>query len=209
MRMLTAMMRQFAHPTGVLGQIAGLIMAYRPSNIERNAWAIELLDIQPTDCVFEIGFGPGVAIERLARMTPEGLIYGIDHSIEMVRQATWRNRVAIRQGRVRLGQASACDLPEFDRPLDKVLAVNNVQFWEDSTAVLRAIGARLRVGGQVVFVQQPRGPGVRDADAETAGRDIATKLREAEFADLRVRFKPMKPVAAVAIMARRPNQGRS
>ena len=32
------------------------IMAKRPSNIERSDWGIDLLDIQPTDNVLEIGF---------------------------------------------------------------------------------------------------------------------------------------------------------
>ena len=33
---------QFERPHGTLGQLAGLIMAKRPSNIEPNEWTLEL-----------------------------------------------------------------------------------------------------------------------------------------------------------------------
>jgi hypothetical protein len=55
---------QFRQPHGFLGQIAGLIIANRPSNLERNNWTVDLLDLKPTDNVLEIGFGPGIALKR-------------------------------------------------------------------------------------------------------------------------------------------------
>ena len=55
---------QFKQPHGSLGQVAGFIMAKRPSNIERNQWTLDLLDLRPDDRVLEIGFGPGIAIEK-------------------------------------------------------------------------------------------------------------------------------------------------
>lgn len=54
---------QFGHPRGPLGHLAGWIMGARASNRERSRWAVSLLDIEPTDRVLEIGFGPGLAIE--------------------------------------------------------------------------------------------------------------------------------------------------
>ena len=55
---------QFGKPTGLLGKFAGLIMSKRGSNLERNMWAISLLELQPKDRVLEVGFGPGIAIQR-------------------------------------------------------------------------------------------------------------------------------------------------
>jgi hypothetical protein len=52
---------QFGHPAGVLGGLAGVVMASRGSNRQRNAWTVRQLDIQPTDRVLEIGFGPRLA----------------------------------------------------------------------------------------------------------------------------------------------------
>ena len=47
---------QFSNPHGLLGRLAGTIMAHRPSNQERNRWTVDLLEIQPDDHVLEIGF---------------------------------------------------------------------------------------------------------------------------------------------------------
>ena len=56
---ITAVVRQFGHPRGTAGAMAGWVMALRRSNRRRNAWVVSLLDVQPTDRVLEIGFGPG------------------------------------------------------------------------------------------------------------------------------------------------------
>ena len=40
---------QFKRPHGMLGRLAGWIMASRPSNIRRNLWTVEMLGVRPTD----------------------------------------------------------------------------------------------------------------------------------------------------------------
>ncbi|HZO25985.1 MAG TPA: class I SAM-dependent methyltransferase, partial [Chloroflexota bacterium] len=76
---------QFGHPRGAAGNVAGWVMAHRPSNRQRNAWVAALLDVQPADRVLEIGFGPGLAIAELSRRVgPSGHVYGIDRSDVML-----------------------------------------------------------------------------------------------------------------------------
>src|SRR2546430_8544415 len=89
-RVLRGMVRQFGHPRGIAGRMAGWIMAHRSSNQQRNRWAVALLDVRPTDRVLEIGFGPGLAIAALASRTTQGRVYGIDHSEVMVHRASRR-----------------------------------------------------------------------------------------------------------------------
>ena len=48
---------------GLLGQLAGQVMANRSSNIERNRWMLELMRLKPRDRILEIGYGPGLALE--------------------------------------------------------------------------------------------------------------------------------------------------
>src|ERR1700678_3305532 len=80
-----------AHRTrGAAGRVTAWEMAHRPSNRQRNRWVVSLLDIQPTDRVLELGFGPGVAIAALAR-AGAAHVYGVDHSGVMARQASKRN----------------------------------------------------------------------------------------------------------------------
>jgi len=80
-------------------------------NRKRNAWAISLLDIQPSDQVLEIGFGPGQAIEEMVKLTPTGFVAGIDMSEVMVSQASKRNAAAVRSGHVFLQQRTEAPLP--------------------------------------------------------------------------------------------------
>jgi ubiquinone/menaquinone biosynthesis C-methylase UbiE len=69
---------------------------------------VSLLDVQPTDRVLEVGFGPGIAISELSqRVGPSGHVFGVDRSAVMLEHATRRNAAAIRSGFVTLSQASA------------------------------------------------------------------------------------------------------
>ena len=69
-----------------VGHVAGWIMGRRSSNVARNRWAVQLLDVQSTDRVIELGCGPGVAIAALATRAVRGLVVGVDHSQVMIGQ---------------------------------------------------------------------------------------------------------------------------
>ena len=129
---------QFGNPTGILGKVAGFIMSHRGSNLERIDWAIELLKLKSDDRVLEIGFGPGIAIEKMETIASNGLVYGLDHSTLMYRQASSRNRKAIAAGTIRLFLGSVADIPKFEFQFDKVLDINSFQFWDEPVDRLRA-----------------------------------------------------------------------
>ena len=93
-----AVISQFRRPRGVLGRVAGTIMAKRISNRQRNIWTVSLLDVEPHHRVLEVGFGPGVNIAFLAEKARQGLVIGIDHSPVMLEQASQRNAAAIEAG---------------------------------------------------------------------------------------------------------------
>src|SRR5262245_38279780 len=86
---------QFTRPTGLFGRVVGWILASRSSNRRRNVWSVSLLDVQRHDRVLEIGFGPGIAVREISRIAVDGYVCGLDHSKEMVRQATKRNAAAV------------------------------------------------------------------------------------------------------------------
>lgn len=174
-------------------------MALRPSNRKRNAWAVSLMDVQPSDRVLEIGFGPGIAVREIARRATHGEVVGIDRSAVMRAQAARRNAAAIRAGRVSLTVASVEDLPVFDRTFDKILAVNNMGMWAEPPVRLKELAGLLRSGGLIAIVSQPRVP---DATAETtaaAALEIAVLLEAAGFAAIRVETLNLKPPVACVI----------
>ncbi len=195
-----AVFGQFLRPHGFRGRAAGWVMATRGSNRERNIWAVGLLDVQPHDRVLEIGFGPGIAIQEFARRATNGLVVGVDHSEVMVQQARKRNAAAVRAGRVDLRLGSAEALPRFDAPFDKILAVNSLLFWDDPVARLKELHDRLRPGGQIAIVYQPRGPGSTDEVAARTGRQIAAHLTEVGFIEVRVETLALKPTAVVCVL---------
>src|SRR5260370_6207926 len=93
------------HPRGAAGSVTGWVFAHRPSNRQRNGWAVSLLDVQPAERALEIGFGPGLAVAELGR-AGAGHVYRIYHSGVMLRQAARRNAAALRAGRGTLINAS-------------------------------------------------------------------------------------------------------
>src|SRR5262245_53386487 len=115
---------QFQRPTGTAGHLVGWIMGRRSSNVQRNRWAVELLDVQPKERVIELGCGPGVAVAALATKATGGIVVGVDQSPVMIRQARRRNAAAVRAGRVRLYHTSVENLSNVDGVFDAALAVN-------------------------------------------------------------------------------------
>jgi SAM-dependent methyltransferase len=175
------------------------LMAHRPSNRQRNAWAVSLLDVRPDDRVLEIGFGPGLAIRELARLAGKGYVFGVDHSELMVRRARRLNAEALERGVVDLRLGSVESLPAFDEPFDKILAVNAMMFWGEPVARIQALRRLLRSGGLIAVAHQPRGPGASDETAMANGREIVAAMVQAGFSEVRVETMALKP-AVVCVL---------
>ena len=53
--------------------------AYGRRGTEKHEWTISLLNVEKEDNVLEIGFGPGIAIQRLTQIVQDGKIIGVDY----------------------------------------------------------------------------------------------------------------------------------
>ena len=178
-------------------------MSHRSSNKQRNLWVVSLLDVQPTDRVLEIGFGPGLAIAELSRRATRGTIYGIDHSEVMLQQATKRNVCAIRAQRLKLVRATVEQLPAIGEPLDAVLAVNSLGFWPEPVQRLVELRALLRPNGRIAIATQPRCPGATKETSIQAAREIENLLHQAGFSSTRVETLDLDP-PVVCVLANGP-----
>jgi ubiquinone/menaquinone biosynthesis C-methylase UbiE len=147
--MRNILMRTFGRPQGVLGCLGGIIMAR--SNEGCGAWVADLLDVRPNDNVLEVGFGPGVIIQRLSKLASAGRVAGIDPSQEMVMQTRARNATAIQNGLVDLRRGSVDSLPFDDNSFDKALAINSMQVWPDPSAGLREMRRVMKSGARVAL----------------------------------------------------------
>ncbi len=195
-RLRRGIVAQFHNPTGVAGHVAGWIMGHRASNVARNRWAVELLEIESGDRVLELGCGPGVALAAIADRLLDGVAVGVDQSAVMVRHAQRRNATAIWTGRVHPVQIAVEDLlpvdseregpsptetPPLNEPFDVVLAVNNVGVWDQPSLRLVALRDLMRPGARIALVSQPRCPGATAATSQAAAIELADLLDNAGY----------------------------
>lgn len=194
---------QFRQPRGFWGWVAGRVMQSRGSNRERMVWTVDLLDLKPTDHVLEIGFGPGISTERVARVVTAGRVVGVDHSELMVATARIRVQRAGLDGRVELHAASVANLPKFGADFDKVFAINSFPFWPDKPAHLAALRGAMKPGGAIALTSQPRTPKATAETTEKNGREYERYLKDAGFTDVRLEWKRDLSPPAVCALAKK------
>ena len=85
--MRSILMRMFGRPQGVLGRLGGVIMARM--NADCGAWVSDLLKVGPNDSVLEVGFGPGVVIQRCRSSQQRGM------SRALIRHGRWLSKLGL------------------------------------------------------------------------------------------------------------------
>jgi ubiquinone/menaquinone biosynthesis C-methylase UbiE len=203
MSITTQLISQFGEPRGATGHVVGWVMGHRRSNVERSRWAVGLLGLGPGDRLLEVGCGPGVAIAAAAGRGAH--VVGVDRSPVMIEQARHRNRQAVRHGQVELHAAPVERLPDLGASFDAALAVNTLGFWTDPVAVLSTIAGKLRPGGTIAVVSQPRSKGATAERTRAAGEHFRDLLEQAGYEDLRSETLDLDP-PAVCVLGRRPRR---
>lgn len=199
----TWLVGQFGHPRGFWGWVAGRIMAHRPSNRRRNLWTIDLLGLRPGQRLLEIGFGPGLALQRAASpLGGSGFVAGIDLSGVMLEQATRRNVPHIAAGRMALRVASVESIPDFGVPFNAIVAINTIGFWPDARAGLRELRRRLVPGGRVAVTVQPRSRGATRRTTDRIRRELERDLRESGYGSIAAHWLETEPPAVCVIGGR-------
>lgn len=196
-----AVVSQFARPRGLLGHIAGWILATRGSNVLRNRWTVDLLDPKDGEAVLEAGCGPGVALKLcLSRASVRAV--GVDHSTVMIAQAARRNRRAIKAGRLKLFEGTLGVLPDAWGPFDKTFSINVIQFVDQAAFVARA-KVLLKPGGTFAATYQPRHAKATRVDALNMAARLSEMLTAQGFVSVRTEELELKPVPAVCVLAAR------
>ena len=70
--------RQAQHPSGFVGRFVARMVTR--SSLPHAKWVAQVLDIQPTDNLVEVGFGSGASIQHFAELANQGLVAGADIS---------------------------------------------------------------------------------------------------------------------------------
>jgi ubiquinone/menaquinone biosynthesis C-methylase UbiE len=142
------MENMFCAPKGALGRLGGQLMS---QDRWLPAWVLDLLKINPSDSVLEVGFGPGLGLQLAAARAHQGRVAGVDRSETMLEIAHHRNRALIEARRIELHLGSAEKLPFDDATFDKAMIMNSLHLWPDSVAGLREIRRTLRKGGRIAI----------------------------------------------------------
>ncbi len=140
------MENMFCLPQGLLGRLGGRLMS-----LDRGlpAWVLDLLEIDPSDAVLEVGSGPGVGLELAAARAYARRVVGVDPSETMLAMAHRRNRARIETGRVELRLGTVDKLPFDDATFDKAMTMNSLHLWPDPVTGLREVRRTLRTGGRI------------------------------------------------------------
>jgi SAM-dependent methyltransferase len=187
---------QYRRPTGPIGLWIGGKMAqqHRPENL----WTINLLDIQPSDHILEVGFGPGIAVAEAANRATQGLVAGVDFSKTMVAAAKNRNATGIRTGKIDLRYGDATQIPFAENSFDKAFSIHSIYFWPDPVAALREIWRVLKSNGLLILTvlpkekwnpNDPENAGTPDCKPYS-GNDLNRMLGQAGFRATRVEADP-------------------
>ncbi|HKJ30461.1 MAG TPA: class I SAM-dependent methyltransferase [Balneolales bacterium] len=190
--------KSFGKPEGLVGHFLGMIMA--KSNRKLGEWTIFVSELMDGEDVLEIGFGPGTTIQLISEKFPNTFIAGIDHSDVMVKQATKRNKKAIREGKIEVFPGSVSKIPYENDSFDKVYAINSFQFWPDRLQNLKEVKRVLKHEGKIVITMQPRWAKT-DEEVKHMGKEVSGWLTDAGYKDIKIDFKSMKPISVVCVTA--------
>lgn len=159
---------------------------------DRISWALDLLDVQPTDHVLEVGCGTGVALALVADRLDGGTVLGIDRSATATAKASVR-LAEVPADRWSLQQTDLAGLEVEPASFDRAFAVNVNVFWtRPASAECEVLARALRPGGRLVLAYAgPDGEGTRDI-----APGIAAKL-EAHGFDAEVVEHPSGSMVAV------------
>lgn len=126
-------------------------VVWRPS--ERQVWAVEQLEIKPSDRVLEIGCGRGVAAALVAQRLRTGKMTAIDRSARAIAAAEALNRAAIEAGKVELLAAKLEEVYFGRRRFSVVFAVNVGVFWlGDGRLAVARLNRLVRPNGRLHLI---------------------------------------------------------
>ena len=142
--MLRFIGNQFRKPTGFFGKIVSRVMVKGNSPVYDKI--IPELEIKPHDRILEIGYGPGIGVDRIASAC-DCFVTGIDFSELMFSEAAARNRKHIENKKVELHHGDILKWDYATRRFDRIFCTNVIYFWDDLNKPFEKIYQGLNDGG--------------------------------------------------------------
>jgi SAM-dependent methyltransferase len=186
---LSAKILEFGgNPSGLLGRFLGVLMNAGHGDSYR--WGLDHIAIEPDSAVLDVGCGGGKAVSLLAARASNGKVYGIDHSLDMVKLSRKVNQSLIQSDRVEIDHGSVSSLPYSDDMFDVVTAFETIEFWPNLGEDLREVKRILKPSGVLLIVN--RCPGVEEWDKWAELLPLCTPdefrecLRDSGYSDIAI-----------------------
>jgi protein-L-isoaspartate O-methyltransferase len=158
---------------------------------DRVRWAVEILDVQPSDQILEIGPGPGLALGLVCDLLVDGHVTAIDRSATAVRRASERNVGCVSTGMATVVQADVTEFGSDGQRFDKIFAINVNMFWvQPDGPQVPIIAGLLRPRGRLyLFYEAPEAAKadhvVRTTEAALRRHGFTTSTRSASQPSIR------------------------
>ncbi len=152
MNELDKKLQQCRRPSGPEGKVVGEEMNIRHQQLWM--WGLEHIELSPGSAILDIGFGGGMSLQVLSSLNPEGEVYGIDYSDEMVKLARDVNEESINSGKIQILQGSVSGIPFKDLTFDIACAFETCYFWPDLIENFREIHRTLKDEGMLLVVNE-------------------------------------------------------
>jgi len=186
--------KQFGKPTGTIGRFVGWLLSFK--NNDRVNWTFEKLRLRPNDTLLEIGYGPGVTLNKVADNLTLGFVAGIDHSEIMLGQASRRNKIHIEKGKAKLQCGTVWDLEYPENYFDTIYGSNVHFFWKNPAKEFKHLVPFLKPGGRLVMVFQPR---LVKTEIKEVANETKIQYEQAGLTNIEIDFKKMSPVTCIYI----------
>ncbi len=180
---------QGAKPTGTIGKIIGRMM--NKFQISLYITYLNSKSILDNSRILDIGCGGGKFLHYLSQRNKGYLLWGIDHSKEMIELSSQLNRANIKTGRLKLLFGSVLKIDMDDNSIDLVTAFETIQFWPDIDIALSEIFRILDVEGEFLIINRYPKEGTKwwkMANIKSE-KDYKAKLERAGFSNISTDLK--------------------
>lgn len=167
--------------------------ALAPARIK---WALELLDVEKSSSILEIGCGSGIAAQRICPVLGPGSYMGVDRSPAAIKAARARNAAYTKAGRSIFIEAAFNADDREPALFDRILAVNVNAFWTGDGAEIRDVRRLTHARSLFVQVYEPPDAAQRAKIARILKRRLAPL-----FENVTIRMRTIGGAPLVAIIA--------
>jgi ubiquinone/menaquinone biosynthesis C-methylase UbiE len=152
MGLMQRLLAQARKPKGLFGRFIGRGMNKGHSKLHH--WGLSHVSINPDAIVLDVGCGGGKVVQKLARFSSRGKVFGIDYSEDMVQLARKINKKFIENKHVDIMHGSVSSLPFTDGTFNLVTAFETYYFWPNLIDDLKEIKRVLKPGGTFLMTNE-------------------------------------------------------